>query len=80
MIINDYHIGMTIRELREDASLSQRKLARMIGMTNPAIRRIEALGSTKSSTVELLATALGRTEQEIHQALKETRQLFQSDN
>lgn len=64
---------MTIKELRENAQLSQRALAQKIGMTQPAIIRVERLGRTKISTVERLAAALGCTEQAIHEALKETR-------
>lgn len=57
--MNSMSFGQYVIQLREDNSMSQRKLAEVAGVTNSTISRIEAdLVKPDPATLEKLATAL----------------------
>ncbi|MFG1751281.1 helix-turn-helix domain-containing protein [Streptosporangium sandarakinum] len=55
-----YHLGRTVRAMREKRGWSQSDLAREAGMTQPAVARFEVGGTVPTPPViERLAHALG---------------------
>ncbi len=55
-------IGPTLRQLRIEAKLSQRALARRCGLRQATISDIErGIGDCRLSTVQTILTALGRS-------------------
>jgi ribosome-binding protein aMBF1 (putative translation factor) len=63
-----FKLGAMLQAEREKAGISQVELARRIGTTKTAISRVENSGrDLRYSTVERIATALGKT---VHLTLK----------
>lgn len=61
VVVNDpLSVGPSLRRVRQDAHLSQRELGQRIGLSQPAVARLEA-GSLAPTlaTVQRIATALG---------------------
>ena len=60
-MIEGSNFGFALRELRQEAGLSQRELAERIGSTQSAIARMEkGEAEPRVSTLEKLAEALNR--------------------
>ena len=57
-----FELGEEVRELREKRGWSQRDLAKLTGMTQPAIARLEAGGTTPTLPIlERIANAFDST-------------------
>ena len=64
----DFELGMRVRELREAAGLSQSRLARLVGTSQPNIARLEAGGGMpRIETLQRVGEALGM---ELHVAFR----------
>ena len=64
---------MTLRELRERKDLSQREVARRVGVSQPAIRGIEKRGSARVHVLEKYAAAIGEDFDTVRHAAQESR-------
>jgi transcriptional regulator with XRE-family HTH domain len=58
-------IGRVLRRFREDAELSQSKLARKIDVADATIQRIESGKDTTTTTIQAILDELGRTGAEL---------------
>lgn len=64
---------MNLRELRERKDLSQREVARRVGVSQPAIRGIEKRGSSRVFILEKYAEAIGEDFETVRIAAQTSR-------
>lgn len=73
VVKNDWPVGETLSDLRNESGKTTYQVADAMGLTQPRISQIDNIGTKDIDQIELLAAIYGVPKDRVEQAAKNTR-------